>query len=186
MGFPSGVSKNASFTRSSLLSPQTSPFRCLPLAHSKALTKSRAMSQSTNHAESFPEHQQIERERGFREPRAPTSRGSHMAVCKEVQEEETQLLEWPTRHAGAMTLPPVAQGKGSFVLGYRSRLPKTSLAFHSDLQPLNLSGMTFPSSASSPTPGWLQQPGPRRTSPRVLKQAGTASFRLVLDMPPPG
>ena len=42
-------------------------------------------------------------------------------IGKEVHEEEIQLLACTTRHTGAVTLPPVAQGKGNSVLGYRSR-----------------------------------------------------------------
>lgn len=131
MGFPSGVSKNASFTRLSLLSLQTSPFRCLPPIHSKTLIKSRAMSQSTNHAESFAEHQRIERERRFREPRAPTGQGSHVGWAKRYTRKK--FSSWQAQ--------PDTRGPCHFFRWPRERAilswvidpgsTKTSLAFHS-------------------------------------------------------
>ena len=126
------------------LSGACPPFILRPL-------QSQGQCQSTNRAESFAEHERIERERGFREPRASTGQGSHVGVGKEVHEEEIQLLACTTRYAGAVHFlwGPRQRAILSWVIDPGST--KTSLAFtlSPDLQPLPLSGVTSPSSASS-------------------------------------
>ena len=117
------------------LSGACPPFILRPL-------QSQGQCQSTNRAESFAEHQRIERERGFREPRASTGQGSHVGVGKEVHEEEIQLLACTTRYAGAVTLPLGAQAKGNSVLGYRSGKHQDQPCF--SLCPLTCSHCTCP------------------------------------------
>ena len=101
------------------LSGACPPFILRPL-QSQGQCHSQPIMQKASQSTSKKREREREREVSGN-PGAPTGQGSDVGVGKEVHEEEIQLLACTTRHTGAVTLPPVAQGKGNSVLGYRSR-----------------------------------------------------------------
>lgn len=129
------------------------------------------MSQSTNHAESFTEHQRIERERerGFRETQGPQpAKAATWGWAKRYTRKK--FSSWRAQpDTRAVTLPLVAQGKGNSVFKSRSREAPRPACFHLFPGPAATEPVQgdFPQFSKLRLQGGCSSQGERRTSPQM-------------------